>query len=218
MDPSVGTIGTQDSDNVSITGGSVSGITDISVADGGTGKSSWTQYLIPYSDTTSSFSQIAIGTAGQVLTSNGAGAVATFQNLNILISAVPGSDHLTSGNTIILTAHDAQAFGDICFLNASGEAALASAAVVASSGAVVMATGNISANAEGTYLLLGTARDGSWAWNVGGLVYLSAVGTTGNTLTQTPPSASNNIVQIVGVATHANRMYFNPSLSQVENF
>lgn len=58
-----------------------SGGTDVAVVDGGTGKSAWTQYLIPYADTTTSFSQIAIGTSGQVLTSNGAGAAPTFQSL-----------------------------------------------------------------------------------------------------------------------------------------
>jgi len=54
---------------------------DVAVVDGGTGKSSWTQYLIPYADTTTSFSQIAIGTANQVLTSNGAGQAPTFQTI-----------------------------------------------------------------------------------------------------------------------------------------
>jgi len=53
---------------------------DVAVVDGGTGKSSWTQYLIPYADTTTSFSQIAIGTSGQVLTSNGVGSAPTFQD------------------------------------------------------------------------------------------------------------------------------------------
>ncbi len=71
-----------ESTNAPTVGGSAvyyAGGTDVAVADGGTGKSSWTQYLIPYADTTTSFSQIAIGTAGQVLTSNGAGAAPTFQ-------------------------------------------------------------------------------------------------------------------------------------------
>lgn len=53
--------------------------TDVAFADGGTGISSWTQYLIPYAATTTSIGQIAIGTSGQVLTSNGAGAAPTFQ-------------------------------------------------------------------------------------------------------------------------------------------
>jgi hypothetical protein len=56
---------------------------DVAVVDGGTGKSSWTQYLIPYADTTTSFSQIAIGLSGQVLTSNGAGSAPTFQTLSV---------------------------------------------------------------------------------------------------------------------------------------
>jgi len=57
------------------------GGTDVAIADGGTGKSSWTQYLIPYADTTTSLSQIAIGTDGQVLTSGGAGVAPSFETL-----------------------------------------------------------------------------------------------------------------------------------------
>ena len=41
--------------------------TDVTVADGGTNKSSWTQYAIPYLSTTTAFGEIAIGTAGYVL-------------------------------------------------------------------------------------------------------------------------------------------------------
>src|SRR3990167_362182 len=52
---------------------------DVAFPDGGTGISSLTQYLIPYAATTTSIGQIAIGTSGQVLTSNGAGAAPTFQ-------------------------------------------------------------------------------------------------------------------------------------------
>ena len=53
--------------------------TDVAFADGGTGISSWTQYLIPYAATTTSIGQIAIGTAGQVLTSGGAGVAPAFE-------------------------------------------------------------------------------------------------------------------------------------------
>jgi hypothetical protein len=44
---------------------------------------------------------------------------------------------------------------------------------------------------------------------VGGPVYLSNA-TTG-TETQIQPSAAGNIIQVVGIATHKNRIYFNPS-------
>jgi len=63
----------------------------VGVANGGSGKTSWTQWLIPYADTTTSFSQVAIGTSGQVLTSNGAGAAPTFQ------AAAGGSSSLPLG-------------------------------------------------------------------------------------------------------------------------
>lgn len=57
--------------------------TDVAVADGGTGLSSATAYAVLCGGTTSTgaFQSIAsVGTAGQVLTSNGAGALPTFQN------------------------------------------------------------------------------------------------------------------------------------------
>lgn len=66
-----------------ITGGSVSSLaTDIAVADGGTGLSSATAYAVICGGTTSTNplqSIASVGTAAQVLTSNGAGALPTFQ-------------------------------------------------------------------------------------------------------------------------------------------
>ena len=140
----------------------------------------------------------------------------TLTNKTVQITAAPGSDHTASGTTILLTAHANVAFGDVCFINADGEAALIDADAIASMSAVVMAVATISANASGEFLLLGIARDDSWAWTVGGLVYGSVTGTSGNTLTQTAPSGTDDVVQIMGVATHADRMYFNPQLVQIE--
>lgn len=53
----------------SMPGVSTAGI--IAVSNGGTGKSSWTQWGIPYADTTTSLAQITVGLTGQVLQSNG---------------------------------------------------------------------------------------------------------------------------------------------------
>jgi hypothetical protein len=78
----LGTIATQSAASVSITGGSVTGITDITVADGGTGRSSHTAYALIAGGTTTTGPQqsiASVGTSGQVLTSNGAGALPTFQ-------------------------------------------------------------------------------------------------------------------------------------------
>lgn len=77
----LGTISTQDSNNVTITGGAVTGITDVVVSDGGTGKGSFTAYAPVYGGTTTTgaLQSGTVGTSGQVLTSNGAGALPTFQ-------------------------------------------------------------------------------------------------------------------------------------------
>lgn len=70
----LGTIATQDANNVSITGGSVTGITDVIVADGGTGRSTLTAHGVLIGEGTAAIAQTAAGTAGQLLTSGGASA------------------------------------------------------------------------------------------------------------------------------------------------
>ena len=82
------------------------------------------------------------------------------------------------------------------------------------------------ANGSGTYPCIGlameTASSGShivllhgiyrddtlFSWTVGGVIYLS----TSGALTQTQPSATDDVIQVIGIATHADRMYVNPQL------
>jgi hypothetical protein len=66
----------------------------------------------------------------------------------------------------------------------------------------------------GTKLLLlqGQLCHTAWNWSPG-LVYLS---TTQGTLTQTPPSGTNDVVMVVGFALSADTIYFNPSGAWVE--
>ena len=68
-DLGVGTLSTQDANAVSITGGSITGITDLAVADGGTGASTLTGVVI--GNGTSAMTAVAPSTSGNVLTSNG---------------------------------------------------------------------------------------------------------------------------------------------------
>ncbi len=49
------------------------GGTDVAVSDGGTGKSSWTQYAIPYLTDSTTFGEITIGESGKYLKSTGTG-------------------------------------------------------------------------------------------------------------------------------------------------
>ncbi len=67
----LGSIATQEANNVAITGGSISGITDLSVADGGTGSSSLAANNVLLGNGTSALQTVAPSTSGNVLTSNG---------------------------------------------------------------------------------------------------------------------------------------------------
>lgn len=134
------------------------------------------------------------------------------------IVAAPASDHVASGKKIVLTAAVAVAFGDVCYIDSNGKAALGDADAIATSNCVVMcADANIAQNSSGNFLLFGIARDDTWAWTVGGLIYLTVTGTTGNTLSQSAPTGTDDVIQILGVATHADRMLFSPQLVQVEH-
>ena len=135
---------------------------------------------------------------------------------DVVLTAAPGSDHTATGIKVTLTANENQAFGDVCRIGSDGDATLADADAAATSGALFMCLDTVTTGNPASYLAMGIARDDTWAWTVGGLVYLSTGGTTGNTLTQTAPSGTGDIVQILGVATHADRMYFKPELVQIE--
>ena len=67
----LGSIATQAASSVSITGGSITGITDLTVADGGTGRSTLTANNVLLGDGTNAVKFVAPGTNGNVLTSNG---------------------------------------------------------------------------------------------------------------------------------------------------
>jgi hypothetical protein len=75
-------MGSQALTNVNIDSGVITGITDLLVADGGSGRGSATAYAVLCGGTTSTAalqSIAGVGTSGQVLTSNGASALPTFQ-------------------------------------------------------------------------------------------------------------------------------------------
>jgi hypothetical protein len=132
--------------------------------------------------------------------------------------ATPANDHSAKGIKIKLTAAVEMAFGDVGYINANGKVAIGKADAIATASAIVLsADSTIAQDQEGNYLLIGIARDDTWDWTVGGWVYLSTTGTTGNTLTQTAPSGTDEVIQIVGIATHADRIYFKPEIIQIEH-
>jgi hypothetical protein len=61
-------------------------------------------------------------------------------------------------------------------------------------------------------LMYGEVHETTWNWTVGAPLYLSDDGA----MTETAPSGSGDIVRLMGHATHADKMWFNPSPDWVE--
>jgi hypothetical protein len=59
----------------------------------------------------------------------------------------------------------------------------------------------------------GYMRNDDWNWTPGALLYVSD---TAGTLTATAPAGSGDQVQVVGYATHADRIFFSPNLAMAE--
>lgn len=106
---------------------------DLAVSEGGTGRSSHTAYAVICGGTTTTAAQqsiASVGTSGQVLTSNGAGALPTFQNASgggLTWNAVSGTTQTAAVNN-----------GYICLNNALTTITLPTTASV---GDVVRVTG-----------------------------------------------------------------------------
>ncbi len=134
-------------------------------------------------------------------------------------TAIPGLDHSASGDIITLTAYAATGIGDVIYINSSAKAALCKADTITHSPYcfAICADATIAANASGSWLTKGSIRDDTWNWIVGGLIYVSLTGTTGNTLTQTAPTGVGNVVMPIGVALSSDVMYFFGNINSVEH-
>lgn len=127
------------------------------------------------------------------------------------------SSGLSTGMKAYFTANEAHQLGDLVRLNGSNTVTLASASSYSNALVIAMATESVSTSSRGTYLLRGFISNSSWSFTVGAPVYLSTSGTSGNTLTQTKPTSSGTIVLPVGYAVSATTLYFNPSMTLLEN-
>ena len=132
----------------------------------------------------------------------------------ILLDSTPGSDHTASGLKASFTAGENLVFGNCCYLKSDGKMWKSQADASATMPIMAMALATINADASGEFLIYGIVRDDTWNWTVGGLIY--AYDDASGALIQTAPSDAGDQVQVVGVATHADRMLFNPNLELVE--
>ncbi len=142
------------------------------------------------------------------LFASGNGLFGAPQDQSSSLNPTPGSDLSVSGQTISLIAGENLTFGMPVYIKSDGKMWKADANAAGLFPSQFMAAATIAADASGSFLISGIARNDAWSWTVGGAIYLS---TTAGTMTQTAPSATDDCIQVLGFATHADRMLFNPS-------
>jgi hypothetical protein len=134
---------------------------------------------------------------------------------NRMIIASPGADSTGSGTQITLKAHQNVCFGDACYINAQGEAQIGDADAIANASCVVISAAVTAADAKGLFFMPNAIlTKTTWNWTTGALIYLSTAGTSNSSLTETPPSGSGDVIQILGVATTPDIIMWMPNLSQ----
>jgi hypothetical protein len=125
------------------------------------------------------------------------------------LDIAPASDHTCTGIIFSGTAGENLVYGDNCYLKSDGKYWKVDADAAATMPSTAMATATISAGATGIFLDYGWARDDSWSWTIGGLIYVDTV--TAGGMTQTAPSGEGDQIQIVGRAETATVIKFAPS-------
>jgi len=136
---------------------------------------------------------------------------------NVTLDSTPGTDHTAEGPKTSLTAGAALVFGEVCYMGSDGKMEKTDADAVATAFGWAVALATINEDAVGSFALPGCfIRDDTWAWaTLGQPVYLDTA--TAGGLTQTPPSGTDDVIQIIGIAITADIIFFYPQLVQVEH-
>ena len=145
-------------------------------------------------------------------TTLGLGALATANGLTF---NEPAADN-SAGTQALFdsgTVGESVAFPNLLYLKSDGKWWKADADFITAMPGLRMALETKTADQTCSMLVHGRVRDDDWNWTVGGLIYAS---TSAGEYTQTRPSATADVVQVVGVAYHADKMIFNPSMDTLE--
>lgn len=143
-----------------------------------------------------------------------AAGLALASGKNIKVVQALTADHTWSGLTATMTAGTGLTIGQAVYVGGDSKMEKALATGTATMPAIALATGTISENATGEFLMQGFFRDDTWNWTIGGLLYVDE--DTAGALTQTLPAGAGEQVQVVGIAISADIIYFSPSFELVE--
>ena len=132
------------------------------------------------------------------------------------------ADETVSGVTATFTAGEALVRGECVYLKASDTKMHKAVAAAGSTTppCIALAAADIAQDAAGKFLLQGFITDnGSFpTYTVGDEVYTPEAETGGENVPEaTAPDTDGDLVQVLGIATGANTLYFNPSLDVIEH-
>lgn len=135
------------------------------------------------------------------------------EHIGVFLDVALGDDHSAIGVKVEATAGEALVFGDNCYMKSDGKLWKSDADAASTMPIIAMAIESIDQNATGTFLLIGIARDDSYAWTTGAILYGH---TTAGELTNVAPAGSGDQVQAVAVALPNDHIFFKPSMVLVE--
>lgn len=144
------------------------------------------------------------------------GQLPIYNAAGIRLMEIPTASPPVSGFTVNLTYGESIAPGDLLCFASDGKVYKADA-TKNNSLYPVMGLALESASGGSHLVLLHGVYSNASRYNfstVGGLVYLAATvsqSANAGVETQTQPSAQDDVIQVIGTATHADRIYFSPS-------
>ena len=155
---------------------------------------------------------------------DGAAGVTVAGSINLGLDAhldsTPG-DEKVSGITATFQAGEALERGECVYFKASdSKMHKAVATASATSRCVALAAEDISADANGKFLLYGFIEDNGTfpAYTVGATVFTPEAETSSqNVPEETAPDSDGDFVQVLGFAVTANKLFFNPSNDVIEH-
>lgn len=138
----------------------------------------------------------------------GATGVSAIDDLTTNLTASGIKESIVVGESV--------SFGNVLYLKSDGKWWKSDANSLTTMPATRMALETKSADQSCESLVVGNARNDAWSWSIGGssgFLYTSA---SSGVITQTATSTSGSQLQVLGIATASNKVFFNPSLVLVE--
>ena len=195
----LGTISTQNSNSVSITGGSITGITDLAVADGGTGVSTTPAngQLLIGNGTNYTVANLTAGTGVTITNSAGGISIATTgaQTAQVLTAEVTNAESttITKGQVVYAFGATGNRMSVKLAYNTSDATSAKTLGIVSDASIAANGTGIITLVGEVGGLTLGSYAEGDQLY----------LGATAGSLTNVKPYAPNHLVY-VGIVERAN--------------